>query len=120
MSPKLGNANNSSAVTIKASAKAPMAASVGANTVKGPSALNASTRPAAPTADSKSVWSSLFTMMSTTVVASGVGGNNTASITCTTPLSATMSAAVTMASLMNTPVSPMVTVTLGPRSVAIS
>ena len=47
------------------------------------------------TAASSNVWSSLSTMMSTTVVSSSSSGINTASMTCTTPLSAARSATMT-------------------------
>ena len=47
------------------------------------------------TADSRVSWSGLLTMMSTTVPRGGGGvGNNTASMTCTTPLSASRSVTV--------------------------
>ena len=119
MSPRFSKASNSSAEISRASTSAVTAASVGAKTVNGPSALKASTKPAAPTAASSNSWSGLLTITSTTVVVGGAGGNNTASITCTTPLSAVRSATVTWASLMNTPSMVMLTVTSGPRRVSI-
>ena len=70
--------------------------------MNGPSPESASTRSAAITAASKVLWSSELTMISTTVV-TGSGsdsGTSTALITCTTPLSASMSTTVTIASLM--------------------
>ena len=54
--------------------------------------------------------------MSTTVYGS-FSGINTASITCTTPLSASISATVTIASLIITPFSSIVTVKSEPSSV---
>ena len=45
------------------------------------------------------------------------GGSNTASIACTTPLSATKSATVTCALSINTPLAFIVTVTSVPNSV---
>ena len=100
--------------------RAAKAASVGAKTVKGPSPLKSSARPAAMTAVSRVVWSGLFTMMSTTVVVGGAGGRRTASMTCTTPLSARMSATVTVALLIITEPPMMETVTFAPLRVVIS
>ena len=50
------------------SPKAAKASSVGANTVNGPSPESAPTRPASITAVSNVLWSSEFTIISTTVV----------------------------------------------------
>ena len=102
-----------------AESMAAKASSVGANTVKGPSPLKVPARSAAKTASSNVSWSSLSTMMSTTVVGGGGGsvGTRTASITCTTPLSAGMSAKVTIALLMNVAESVSVTVNSWPFSV---
>ena len=58
--------NNSS--SIKPSGKASKAASVGANTVNGPSPLKSSASSAAITAASKVLWLSEPTIISTTVV----------------------------------------------------
>ena len=62
------------------------------------------------------MWSVELDTMSYTVF-DGVGGSNTASITCTTPLSATKSATVTCALSINTPLAFIVTVTSVPNSV---
>ena len=72
------------------------------------------------TAVSRVVWSGLFTMMSTTVVVCGAGGKRTASMTWTTPLSARMSATVTVALLIITEPPMMETVTFAPLRVVIS
>ena len=50
----------------------------------------------------------------------GAGGSKTASITCTTPLSATISATVTKALSMYTPDELIVTVTSVPSKVVIT
>ena len=97
-----------STVPVGSAAKA---ASVGANTVKGPSPESASASPAAITAASSVLCTSLLTTMSTTVA--GLG-SRTASITCTMPLSVTMSATLTIAPLMKIPFPLMVTVTFCP------
>src|SRR5512133_2555388 len=88
--------------SIVPSGSAAKAASVGANTVNGPSPCKVSTNPAATTAASKVLWSGLSTIISTTV-AGNEDGINTASITCTTPLSASISATVTLALFIKTP-----------------
>ena len=69
--------------------------------MNGPSPESASTRPASITAVSSVVWFAELTIISTTVVGSGsVSGTSTAFMTCTNPLSASIFAIVTIASLM--------------------
>ena len=86
----------SSAATVPAG-KALNAASVGANKVNGPGPDNVPSNPQALIAVSKVVWSLELVTISYTEFVAGVGGNRTASITCTTPLSAIISATVTIA-----------------------
>src|SRR5210317_1786637 len=110
-----GSASKSSNIP---SGSAANASSVGANTVNGPSPCNVSTNPAATTAASNVVCDSLSTIISTTVAGRN-DGISTASITCTTPLSASKSATVTMASLIYTPSAVIFTVTSLPNTVVI-
>ena len=84
-----GSSSNDSTVP---SGNAANAASVGANNVNGPSPARVSAKSAAITAASRVSCTGLFTTISVIVI---VGGRSTASITCTTPLSATISATVT-------------------------
>ena len=85
MEAKSGFASKSSAVISKAVNKVVNAASVGANTVKGPAPLKSSSNSAAITAVSKTVWFGLSMMISATVA--GVAGSVTVTV-ATIPLAA--------------------------------
>ncbi len=89
----VGSASSASIVSCPSAAKA---SSVGAKSVNGPSPESAPARSAAITAASSVSWRGLLTTISTIEV----GCVMTASITCTTPLSASMSVTVIMAWLM--------------------
>jgi len=81
--------------------KAAKASSVGAKTVKGPSPLRVSTNSAAPRAAARVVKRPSATAVST-MSARSAGGRMTLSMTWMTPLSAMISVATTLASLIMT------------------
>ena len=89
----IGSASN---VSITSAGIKLNASSVGAKTVNGPSDASVSSNPAATIAVSSVLCASELSIMSNTVLVSSLG-INIASMTCTTPLSAIISATITFA-----------------------